>query len=186
MPTGRKASQGTVRIVARKSTTKTPSRDTNGEDLPDSDNEPVEEDDDTEGAAVIDMVSLQSLQKQFTQTNGEVLTFESDDIIHRLHVVVGSAPEYSCFAHLLIHFYVRIQDNERYDVDDVIELVLDYFAEVQCRVKYPMVTAEKVAAILRTAKYMSTTGLGDIHGIPCAAPELHEHDEESSHVPFVS
>ena len=58
----RKAPPVTVRIIARKSTTKTPSRYTDGVDLPEPEKETVEVDDDTEGGAVMDPVSL---QKQF-------------------------------------------------------------------------------------------------------------------------
>ena len=55
MTGGRQSSQGTVRVVVRKAATVTPSRDTNGEDLLESENEPVDEDDHPEGAATIDM-----------------------------------------------------------------------------------------------------------------------------------
>ena len=40
---------------------------------------------------------------------------------------------YSCFARLLLYFYARVQDNEQHAVDEAIELDLDYFVEVQCR-----------------------------------------------------
>ena len=62
MPGVRKAPPGAVRIIARKTTTKSPSKDTDGVDLPESENKTVEGDDDTEGGAVMDPASL---QKQF-------------------------------------------------------------------------------------------------------------------------
>ena len=59
MPGVRKGPPGVVRIIVRKTTTKTPSKDTDGVDLPESENETVEEDDDIEGGAVMDPVSSQ-------------------------------------------------------------------------------------------------------------------------------
>jgi hypothetical protein len=223
MPGGRKSSQGTVRVVVRKQTTVTPSRDTNGEDVLESENESVDEDDDPEGDGTLDMVSLHKqfskIQKHLTQltkavarkpqstglqeppvaspvsvtssTIGEVMVYESDEAIHRLHAVVGTVSEeamhdptashispawkqnlhnhekqqqdsdkrhintYSCFAHLLLIFYTRVQNNERHTVDEAIELALDYFVEVQCRLQYPnMTTAPTVTARVRTTKFV--------------------------------
>jgi hypothetical protein len=45
---------------------------------------------------------------------------------------------HSCIALLLLHFYNRIEDaHERDAVDEAIELVLDFFADIQARLQYP-------------------------------------------------
>ena len=76
MPGGRQSSQGTVRVVVRKPATVTPSRDTNGEDLLESEIEPVDEDDDPKGAVTIEMDSLHKhfskMQKHLEQLTKEV------------------------------------------------------------------------------------------------------------------
>jgi hypothetical protein len=47
---------------------------------------------------------------------------------------------------LLLHFYERIQDvHEHETVDEVVQLVLDYFTDMQVRLTYPSEVADKVA-----------------------------------------
>jgi len=78
-------------------------------------------------------------------------------------------------ARLLLHFYDRIQDtHERDAIDEAIQLVLDFFADVQARLQYPSSPeiVSKISACVRATKHLRSTGLGSIQGIPSAAPEL--------------
>ena len=82
---------------------------------------------------------------------------------------------YSCIARLWLHFYDRIQDtHEREAVDEAIELVLDFFADIQARLQYPSAPeiASKISACVRASRLLRSTGLGSIQGIPSAVPEL--------------
>jgi hypothetical protein len=58
MPGVRKAPVGGTRILARKATTKTPSKESHELDDRESDNDIVEENDPTEGETVIDTVPI--------------------------------------------------------------------------------------------------------------------------------
>jgi hypothetical protein len=100
---------------------------------------------------------------------------------------------YLCIARLLLHFYERIQDTqERHAVDEAIELVLDFFADIQARLQYPSSPdiASKISVCVRASRRLRSTGLGSIQGIPSAAPELTdmitclEKLAEESFVPF--
>ena len=91
----------------------------------------------------------------------------------RLQVDKRHINAYSCFGRLLLHFYAGVQDDDRHVLDEAIEIVLDYFVEVQCRLQYPnLVTAATVAESVRTVKSIRTSGFGVIHGVPSAASEL--------------
>jgi hypothetical protein len=74
-----------------------------------------------------------------------------------------------------LHFYDRIQDtHERDAIDEAIQLVLDFFADIQARLQYPSSPeiVSKISACVRATKHLRSTGLGSIQGIPSAAPEL--------------
>ena len=78
---------------------------------------------------------------------------------------------YSCITLLLLHFYTHIRDtNDRDDVDETIELVLDCFSDIQTRLQYPSDITVKVVVCVRTVKHMRNTDLGSIHGIPSVVP----------------
>ena len=82
---------------------------------------------------------------------------------------------YSCIARLLLHFYERVQDaHERDCIDEAIQLVLDFFADIQTRLQYPSSPeiASKISQCVRATRHMQNAGLGSIQGIPSASPEL--------------
>ncbi len=82
---------------------------------------------------------------------------------------------HSCIVHLLLPFYNRIEDaHERDAVDEAIELVLDFFADIQARLQYPSSPeiASKISVCFRASRRLLSTGLGSIQGIPSEAPEL--------------
>jgi hypothetical protein len=52
---------------------------------------------------------------------------------------------HSCIARLLLHFYERVQDaHERDFLDEDIQLVLDFFADIQARLQYPVVSGDRL------------------------------------------
>jgi hypothetical protein len=82
---------------------------------------------------------------------------------------------HSYIARLLLHFYNRIEDTHECDtVDETIELVLDFFADIQARLQYPSSPeiASKISSCVHTSRRLRSTGLVSIHGIPSVAPEL--------------
>ena len=82
---------------------------------------------------------------------------------------------YSCIARLLLHFYERVQDaHERDCIDEAIQLVLDFFADIQTRLQYPSSPeiASKISQCVRATRHLQNAGLGSIQGIPSASPEL--------------
>jgi hypothetical protein len=82
---------------------------------------------------------------------------------------------YSCIARLLLHFYERIQDTqEHHAVNETIELVLSFFADIQARLQYPSSPDidSKISVCVRASRRLRSTGLGSIQGIPSEAPEL--------------
>jgi hypothetical protein len=82
---------------------------------------------------------------------------------------------HSCIARLLLHFYERVQDaHERDCLDEAIQLVLDFFADIQTRLQYPSSPeiASKISQCVRATRHLQNAGLGSIQGIPSASPEL--------------
>jgi hypothetical protein len=82
---------------------------------------------------------------------------------------------HSCIERLLLHFYNRIEDaHERDAVDEDIELVLDFFADIQARLQYPSSPeiVSKISVCVRASRHRRSTGLDSIQGIPSAASEL--------------
>jgi hypothetical protein len=82
---------------------------------------------------------------------------------------------YSCIARLLLHFYERVQDtNERDCLDEDIQLVLDFFADIQTRLQYPSSPeiVSKISQCVRATRHLQQAGLGSFQGIPSASPEL--------------
>jgi hypothetical protein len=82
---------------------------------------------------------------------------------------------HSSIARLLLHFYDRVQDaHERDCLDEDIQLVLDFFADIQTRLQYPSSPeiASKISQCVRATRHLQNAGLGSIQGIPSASPEL--------------
>jgi hypothetical protein len=82
---------------------------------------------------------------------------------------------HSCIERLLLHFYNRIEDAHQCDaVDETIELVLDFFPDIQARLQYPSSPeiVSKISVCVRASRRLRSTGLGSIQGIPSVAPEL--------------
>jgi hypothetical protein len=74
-----------------------------------------------------------------------------------------------------LHFYERVQDaNDRDCLDEAIQLVLDFFADIQTRLQYPSSPeiASKISKCVRATRHLQNAGLGSIQGIPSASPEL--------------
>jgi hypothetical protein len=82
---------------------------------------------------------------------------------------------HSCIARLLLHFYERVQDaHERDCLDEAIQLVLDFFVDIQTRLQYPSSPeiTSKISQCVRATRHLQNAGLGSIQGIPSASPEL--------------
>jgi hypothetical protein len=82
---------------------------------------------------------------------------------------------YSCIGPLLWYFYERIQDTQEcHAVDETIELVLDFFTDIQTQLQYPSSPdiASKISECVRASRRLRSTVLGSIQGIPSVAPEL--------------
>jgi len=78
----------------------------------------------------------------------------------------------SCISRLLLHFYSRLSDGEsREAVDEALELILGVFADIQARLMFPPDAAVTVVQSVKTQRYLTTAGAGDIHGIPAVLPE---------------
>jgi hypothetical protein len=68
-----------------------------------------------------------------------------------------------------------VQDeHERDFLDEDIQLVLDFFADIQARMQYPSSPeiASKISQCVRATKHLQNAVLGSIQGIPSASPEL--------------
>jgi hypothetical protein len=64
---------------------------------------------------------------------------------------------HSCIARLLLHFYDRVQDaHERDCIDEAIQLVLDFFADIQTRLQYPSSPeiASKISQCVRATRHL--------------------------------
>jgi hypothetical protein len=75
----------------------------------------------------------------------------------------------------LLHFYNRIEDAHECDVvEEVIELVLDFFADIQARLQYPSSPeiTSKISVCVRASRHLRSTGLVSMQGIPSVTPEL--------------
>jgi hypothetical protein len=82
------------------------------------------------------MRSTTRTQSRHTSSVWRVITGKYDKILperDRIHINT-----HSCIARLLLHFYDRVQDaHERDCLDEAIQLVLDFFADIQTRLQYP-------------------------------------------------
>jgi hypothetical protein len=91
---------------------------------------------------------------------------------------------------LLLHFYDRVQDVHEPDcIDEAIQLVLDFFTDIQTRLQYPSSPeiASKISQCVRATRHLQNAGLGSIQGILSVSPEvtgfitrLHEKIAEES------
>ena len=82
---------------------------------------------------------------------------------------------YSSMARALLLFHERVHNTSESDfIDECIQLVLDFFADIQARLQYPAVPdiPVKVSACVRTSRNLCATGFGSIQGIPSASLEL--------------
>jgi hypothetical protein len=127
-------------------------------------------------AAVVGNASVDSQhdpQSRHTSSAWKASSGKYDDILperDRIHI-----NSYSCIARLLLHFYERVQDaNERECLDEAIQLVLDFFPDIQTRLQYPSSPeiASKISQCVRATRHLQNAGLGSIQGIPSASPEL--------------
>jgi hypothetical protein len=127
-------------------------------------------------AAVVGNASVDSQhdpQSRHTSSAWKASAGKYDNILperDRIHI-----NSYSCIACLLLHFYERVQDaNERDCLDEAIQLVLDFFADIQTRLEYPSSPeiASKISQCVRATRHLQHAGLGSIQGIPSASPEL--------------
>jgi hypothetical protein len=127
-------------------------------------------------AAVVGNASVDSQhdpQSRHTSSTWKASAGKYDNILQerdRVHI-----NSYSCIARLLLHFYERVQDaNERDCLDEAIQLVLDFFADIQTRLQYPSSPeiASKISQCVRATRHLQNAGLGSIQGIPSASPEL--------------
>jgi hypothetical protein len=127
-------------------------------------------------AAVVGNASVDSQhdpQSRHTSPAWKANAGKYDNILSerdRIHI-----NSYSCIARLLLHFYERVQDvNERDCLDEAIQLVLDFFADIQTRLQYPSSPdiASKISQCVRATRHLQQAGLGSIQGIPSASPEL--------------
>jgi hypothetical protein len=123
------------------------------------------------GNAIVD--SQYDPQSRHTSSAWKVSTEKYDNILperDRIHV-----NSYSCIARLFLHFYERVQDaHERHCLDEDIQLVLDFFADIQTRLQYPSSPeiVSKISQCVRATRNLQHAGLGSIQGIPSASPEL--------------
>ena len=72
----------------------------------------------------------------------------------------------SCLSRLLLHFYPRINTDEREHVDETVELILGVFAEIQARLQFKPDITDKVIESVKTQRHLFTADTDTIHGIP--------------------
>ena len=97
--------------------------------------------------------------------NGDHPEYFADDNIARLAAVVGDASHHAfpCISRLLLHFYSRLSDSEAHEeVDEVVEIVLGVFADIQAHLMFPPDADATVVQSVKTPVRLHGAHIGGI------------------------